>query len=320
MKAAHSATRALSRRSLGLCLAGVSTTAFRGVTFQALGICTRCRGTPALGSTAPALLRPLVKPQPNFGVRFIAEGEKQEGLVKMWNDDRGFGFVTSPSGEEDLFVHRSAVMEGGALAPGQAVTFEAQWDDRRRKHRVSALWPKEGGGDATQEPSQENEAVPRYQAGGPTREATGATRGQDRKQSRMPQPEPKHQYIVAALENWAIHPKPMEADGEDSPLRRHRLVVRKNAPQAPGERNARREEFQIVGDKNWDLRLFPAGGFREEVIVVRPSQRGSRAVVDYGKGHGRNWAVEGPPGSTFDIIYDTETKMVSCESAFLVTE
>jgi len=299
-----------------LCLAGVSTTAFRGVAFQALGICTRCRTTPAFGSAAPALLRPLVKPQPNVGIRFFAEGEKQEGLVKMWNDDRGFGFVTSPTGEEDLFVHRSAVMEGGALAPGQAVTFETQWDDRRRKHRISSLWPKGGEGEVPhgrEEPPHEKEAVTRYQG-------TGAPRGQDQKPSRMPQPEPKHQYIVAALENWAIHPKPMEADGEDSPLLRHRVVVRKNAPQAPGGRNVRREEFQIVGDKNWDLRLFPAGGFREEVIVVRPDQRASRAVVDYGKGHGRNWAVEGPPGSTFDIIYNTETKMVSCESAFLVTE
>ena len=48
-----------------------------------------------------------------------------EGTVKWFNNEKGFGFISQPDGE-DVFVHFSAItMEGyKSLDEGQAVEFE----------------------------------------------------------------------------------------------------------------------------------------------------------------------------------------------------
>ncbi|HEX7708235.1 MAG TPA: cold-shock protein [Thermoanaerobaculia bacterium] len=50
---------------------------------------------------------------------------KTTGNVKWFNDAKGFGFITSESGD-DVFVHFSAIQGGGfkSLAEGAAVEFE----------------------------------------------------------------------------------------------------------------------------------------------------------------------------------------------------
>jgi cold shock protein len=50
---------------------------------------------------------------------------KTSGNVKWFNDAKGFGFITSESGD-DVFVHFSAIQGGGfrSLAEGAAVEFE----------------------------------------------------------------------------------------------------------------------------------------------------------------------------------------------------
>jgi CspA family cold shock protein len=50
---------------------------------------------------------------------------KTSGTVKWFNDAKGFGFITSETGE-DLFVHFSAIQGGGfrSLAEGSAVEFD----------------------------------------------------------------------------------------------------------------------------------------------------------------------------------------------------
>lgn len=47
-----------------------------------------------------------------------------QGIVKFFNEEKGFGFITSDDGE-DLFVHFSAIVGDGykTLAEGDAVTF-----------------------------------------------------------------------------------------------------------------------------------------------------------------------------------------------------
>lgn len=52
--------------------------------------------------------------------------ERQSGVVKWFNDEKGFGFITPDSGP-DLFVHFQAIQGTGfnLLKEGQAVTFEA---------------------------------------------------------------------------------------------------------------------------------------------------------------------------------------------------
>lgn len=62
------------------------------------------------------------------------------GTIKFFNDDKGFGFIASEDGSEDLFVHISAVQAAGlhGLNEGDVVSFERETD--RRSGRPSALY------------------------------------------------------------------------------------------------------------------------------------------------------------------------------------
>lgn len=48
------------------------------------------------------------------------------GIVKWFNDTKGFGFITPDNGSEDLFAHFSAIAMTGfkTLKEGQKVSFE----------------------------------------------------------------------------------------------------------------------------------------------------------------------------------------------------
>ncbi|MBA8835166.1 CspA family cold shock protein [Rhizobium leguminosarum] len=56
------------------------------------------------------------------------------GTVKFFNEDKGFGFISSDSGSTDIFVHISALQASGiqTLRDGQKVSFDTE-PDRRGK-------------------------------------------------------------------------------------------------------------------------------------------------------------------------------------------
>jgi CspA family cold shock protein len=49
------------------------------------------------------------------------------GIVKWFNDEKGYGFITPDDGSKDLFVHYSNISGDGfkSLSEGQKVTYEA---------------------------------------------------------------------------------------------------------------------------------------------------------------------------------------------------
>jgi len=53
----------------------------------------------------------------------------QTGIVKWFNDDKGFGFITPDDGGKDLFAHFSEIQGGPgfkSLAESQRVQFEVK--------------------------------------------------------------------------------------------------------------------------------------------------------------------------------------------------
>ena len=55
-----------------------------------------------------------------------------EGIVKWFNDSKGFGFIEQEEGD-DVFVHHSAINASGFkyLSEGDRVTFDIEQGDRK---------------------------------------------------------------------------------------------------------------------------------------------------------------------------------------------
>lgn len=63
------------------------------------------------------------------------------GTVKFFNTTKGFGFIQPDTGEQDVFVHISAVERSGmrTLVEGQKVSFDVVRDNRSGKNAAENL-------------------------------------------------------------------------------------------------------------------------------------------------------------------------------------
>jgi CspA family cold shock protein len=58
--------------------------------------------------------------------------ERELGVVKWFNGEKGYGFIQRDNGEKDVFVHFSAIKAEGfrTLREGQRVEFEVAEGDK----------------------------------------------------------------------------------------------------------------------------------------------------------------------------------------------
>lgn len=62
---------------------------------------------------------------------------KCRGTVKWFNEKKGFGFITAPEFNGDIFVHYSVIQTDGfrTLQEGEAVEYELYTDEKGAKAR-----------------------------------------------------------------------------------------------------------------------------------------------------------------------------------------
>jgi CspA family cold shock protein len=77
----------------------------------------------------------------------VERGPRQNGTVKFFNAEKGYGFITPDEGGADVFVHVSAVERSGlgTLDKGQKISFETEPDKRGKGPKAVNLQPLEGG-------------------------------------------------------------------------------------------------------------------------------------------------------------------------------
>ena len=61
------------------------------------------------------------------------------GKIKMFNGDKGFGFIKPDDGGNEVFFHVSALREGDEITVGNAVTFEIGADPKSGKSRAVSV-------------------------------------------------------------------------------------------------------------------------------------------------------------------------------------
>ena len=67
------------------------------------------------------------------------------GTLKMWNADRGFGFIGDESGGPDIFLHVSALQSAGIdpddIRKGDQLTFDVESTREGKKRAANVRRP-----------------------------------------------------------------------------------------------------------------------------------------------------------------------------------
>jgi CspA family cold shock protein len=61
------------------------------------------------------------------------------GKIKMFNEDKGYGFIIPDDGAGDIFFHVTALFEGDRIAQGKSVKFETGVDKKNGKIRATTV-------------------------------------------------------------------------------------------------------------------------------------------------------------------------------------
>jgi cold shock protein len=61
------------------------------------------------------------------------------GKIKMFNEDRGFGFIAPDDGGVDVFFHVTALREGDEITKDAAVSFEVGVDPKSGKMKAVSV-------------------------------------------------------------------------------------------------------------------------------------------------------------------------------------
>ena len=66
---------------------------------------------------------------------FMEVPSMNNGTVKWFNAEKGYGFISNDNGGDDVFVHFSAIVGEGykTLEEGQKVSFETEQDPKNSK-------------------------------------------------------------------------------------------------------------------------------------------------------------------------------------------
>ena len=63
----------------------------------------------------------------------------QKGKLKRWNDDKGFGFISSEHGRRDIFIHISALNRMSRRpVVGDVITYQVHTDSDGKQRAVNA--------------------------------------------------------------------------------------------------------------------------------------------------------------------------------------
>lgn len=66
---------------------------------------------------------------------------RTHGTLSKWNEDRGFGFITTAQGSREVFVHISAFPRGARPRVGEVVSFETEAGPEGKAQAVRVMRP-----------------------------------------------------------------------------------------------------------------------------------------------------------------------------------
>jgi cold shock protein len=61
------------------------------------------------------------------------------GKIKMFNEERAFGFIKPDDGGDDVFFHVTALRDGDEIAKGKTVSYELGVDPKSGKSKAVSV-------------------------------------------------------------------------------------------------------------------------------------------------------------------------------------